>query len=67
MAFWDLVAKIEGRPLFRVLADRYRGGQWDEDVYVYAAGGYYYPGKNLSSLQEEIRRYLDLGYGTVKN
>ena len=66
MALWDLVAKIEGKPLYRTLADRYNNGASDPDVYVYAAGGYYYPGKDLSGLQDEIRRYLDLGYDTAK-
>lgn len=66
MAIWDVVAKIEGKPLYRVLADRYRQGQADPDVFVYAAGGYYYPGKDLTMLQDEIRGYLDLGYTVVK-
>jgi len=66
MALWDLVAKIEDKPLYRLLADRYRGGQADESAYVYAAGGYYYPGKDVPMLREEMRRYLDLGYLTVK-
>jgi D(-)-tartrate dehydratase len=66
MALWDAVAKIEDRPLYRVLAERYRGGQIDERVWVYAAGGYYSPGKDLSALQEELRGYVDLGYRTVK-
>lgn len=66
MALWDVVAKIEGMPLFRLLAERYRQGQPDPSVYVYAAGGYYYPGKELSALQDEMWRYLDLGYATVK-
>lgn len=66
MALWDLAAKIEGKPLYRLLAERYRGGVADQDVYVYAAGGYYYPGKETAALQEEIRGYLDLGYDTVK-
>jgi L-alanine-DL-glutamate epimerase-like enolase superfamily enzyme len=26
MAVWDAVAKIEGKPLYRLLSDRYRGG-----------------------------------------
>ena len=38
----------------------------DESVFIYAAGGYYYPGKNLAALQDEIKAYLDMGYGTVK-
>lgn len=66
MAFWDLTAKIAEQPLYRLLADRYREGVADADVYVYAAGGYYYPGKDLSALQDEIRAFLDLGYDTVK-
>src|SRR5690606_23289445 len=50
MAVWDAVAKIAGVPLWRLLADRYRDGVADEKVWVYAAGGYYYPGKDLKAL-----------------
>jgi D(-)-tartrate dehydratase len=66
MAVWDAVAKIEGKPLYRLLADRYNGGAADERVFVYAAGGYYYPGKNLKALQDEMRKYRDFGYSVVK-
>ncbi len=66
MALWDLAAKIEDKPLYRLLADRFRGGEADDTVFVYAAGGYYYPGKDLAALQEEMRGYLRLGYDTVK-
>jgi len=66
MAVWDAVAKIAGVPLFRLLADRFRGGVFDDKVFVYAAGGYYYPEKDLSGLQNEMRGYLDLGYSVVK-
>jgi len=66
MALWDAVAKAEGVPLWKLLADRYNGGKADETAWVYAAGGYYYPGEELKSLQEEMKRYLDLGYSTVK-
>jgi len=66
MAVWDAVAKIAGVPLWRLLADRYRGGVADDKVWVYAAGGYYYPGKDHSKLQAEMRSYLDSGYGVVK-
>jgi L-alanine-DL-glutamate epimerase-like enolase superfamily enzyme len=65
MAMWDAVAKIEGKPLFRLLADRY-SGYADPRVFVYAAGGYYYPGKDLSALRTEMRSYLDRGYTVVK-
>jgi len=66
MAVWDAVAKIAGKPLYRLLADRYRGGQADDKVWVYAAGGYYYPGKDLTALKDEMKRYRDLGYQVVK-
>ncbi|WP_158738090.1 mandelate racemase/muconate lactonizing enzyme family protein [Alteribacillus sp. YIM 98480] len=66
MAIWDAVAKIEGQPLYQVLADRYRNGEVDDKVFVYAAGGYYLPNKGLIELQEEIKSYLDLGYSKVK-
>ena len=66
MAVWDAVAKIAGVPLWRLLADRYRGGEADDRVWVYAAGGYYQPGKDLAALQDEMRGYLALGYATVK-
>jgi len=66
MAVWDAVAKIAGVPLYRLLADRLRKGVFDEKVFVYAAGGYYYPNKNLSALQDEMRGYLDLGYSVAK-
>jgi len=66
MAVWDAVAKIENEPLYRLLGERYRGGEVDDKVFIYAAGGYYYPGKNLSALQDEMKKYLDLGYSVVK-
>jgi len=66
MAVWDAVAKIAGQPLYRVLADRFRGGVADDKVWVYAAGGYYYPGKDLTGLQDEMRSYRDRGYRVVK-
>lgn len=66
MAVWDAVAKIAQVPLYRLLADRFRDGRFDPEVFVYAAGGYYYPDKDLSALQSEMRNYLDLGYSVVK-
>jgi L-alanine-DL-glutamate epimerase-like enolase superfamily enzyme len=66
MAIWDIVAKIAGLPLYRLLADRYRGGEAAERVWVYAAGGSYQPGKDLRTLQDEMRCALVLGYTTVK-
>lgn len=65
MAVWDAVAKIEGKPLFRLLAER-KGVDADPRVFVYAAGGYYYPGKDDSALRREMRGYLQRGYTVVK-
>ena len=66
MAVWDLVAKLEEKPLWRVLSERYNGGAHDEQVLVYPGGGYYYPGKGLERLREEMRGYHDQGYKAVK-
>ncbi|HTZ76866.1 MAG TPA: mandelate racemase/muconate lactonizing enzyme family protein [Stellaceae bacterium] len=65
MAIWDAVAKIAGKPLFHLLAERH-GLSADPRVFVYAAGGYYYPGKDLAALRAEMRGYLDRGYTVVK-
>lgn len=66
MAVWDAVAKIADQPLFQLLADRYGNGQANRKVFVYAAGGYYYPGKDDRKLQDEMRSYIDRGYSVVK-
>jgi len=65
MAVWDATAKIAGKPLFRLLAESH-GVEANPRVFVYAAGGYYYPGKNLQALRNEMRSYLDRGYTVVK-
>lgn len=65
MAVWDAVAKVADRPLFRLLAER-AGREADPRVFVYAAGGYYYPGKDNGQLRAEMRSYLDRGYSVVK-
>ena len=41
------------------LAERYGDGRVNPRIFVYAAGGYYYPGKGLSMLRGEMRGYLD--------
>ncbi|WP_430418171.1 mandelate racemase/muconate lactonizing enzyme family protein [Phenylobacterium sp.] len=65
MAVWDAVAKIAGKPLFRLLAER-SGREANPRVFVYAAGGYYYPGKDDDALRAEMRSYIDRGYNVVK-
>ena len=66
MALFDLAAKIAEKPLYRYLSDRFGDGQPDDSVFVYAAGGYYAPGKTIADLQDEMRRFLDEGYSVVK-
>ncbi|MGH3096372.1 MAG: enolase C-terminal domain-like protein [Streptosporangiales bacterium] len=67
MALWDLAAKAVGEPLFRHLHRRLGLAEAPAgQVWVYAAGGYYHPGKGIDGLCDEIRGYLDLGYRDVK-
>jgi L-alanine-DL-glutamate epimerase-like enolase superfamily enzyme len=66
MAAWDAVAKVARQPLYEFLAGRHGDGSVDDSVFVYAAGGYYYPGKDYRKLQDEMRSYLDRGFTVVK-
>jgi L-alanine-DL-glutamate epimerase-like enolase superfamily enzyme len=66
MAVWDAVAKIAGVPLHELLAQRHGDGKANPRVFVYAAGGYYYPGKDLEGLRREMSGYLERGYTVVK-
>jgi L-alanine-DL-glutamate epimerase-like enolase superfamily enzyme len=66
MAVWDAVAKIEGKPLHQLLAERHGDGTPDREVFVYAAGGYYWPGQGLDGLVREMSSYLERGYSVVK-
>jgi L-alanine-DL-glutamate epimerase-like enolase superfamily enzyme len=66
VALWDAVAKIERKPLHRVLAERHNGGTIAQRVFCYVGGGWYAPGQTLQDLQDEMRRHLDAGYTMVK-
>lgn len=66
VAVWDAVAKIAGKPLHRVLAEKYNGGKVIDKVPCYVGGGWYQPGKGIAELQDEIRGRLDEGYTTMK-
>jgi L-alanine-DL-glutamate epimerase-like enolase superfamily enzyme len=66
VALWDAVAKIEDKPLHRVLADRYSGGKLPDKVFCYVGGGWYLPGETHQTVQDEMRRHLDAGYTMLK-
>ena len=66
VAVWDAVGKIAGKPLHRVLAERYGAGAVPGRVPCYVGGGWYEPGKGLEELQDEIRQKLEQGYTTMK-
>lgn len=66
VAVWDAVAKIAGKPLHRLLAERYNGGTVAERVFCYVGGGWYLPGQTIRDLQDEMLRHLDAGYTMVK-
>ena len=66
VAVWDAVAKIEDKPLHRVLAERYNSGKVSEKVFCYVGGGWYIPGGTVKDLLDEMRRHLDAGYTMLK-
>src|SRR6201985_2859246 len=56
MAVWGAAAKIAGKPLFRLLAERHKRDA-NPRVFVYAAGGYYYPGQGIEQMRGESGRH----------
>lgn len=66
MALWDLTAKVDDKPLFQLLGERYNSCGFTNQAWVYAAGGYYYPGKDIPQLVDEMKSYVDSGYEAVK-
>jgi len=66
VAVWDAVAKIEDKPLYHLLAERFGDGKIARDVFCYVGGGWYWPGQTINDLQDEMRRHLDTGYTMVK-
>lgn len=66
-ALWDLAAKAEGKPLWRVLADRFNGGRALARVPTYASGGHYRDGADeASAIAAELTSYRTLGYTHFK-
>ncbi|HVZ53184.1 MAG TPA: enolase C-terminal domain-like protein [Pseudolabrys sp.] len=66
VAVWDAVAKIAGKPLHGLLAERFNNGRIADKVFCYVGGGWYWPGQTIQDLQDEMRRHLAAGYTMVK-
>lgn len=66
VAMWDLIAKIEGKPLWAVLNDRFGGMDDRTRIPTYVGGGWYWPNDSLQRLKDELRQSLNLGYRMVK-
>lgn len=66
MAVWDALAKLEEKPLWRLLSERYNNGEFDKKVLVYPGGGYYYDDKEIEGLKAEMAKYQRLGYRILK-
>lgn len=60
LALWDLKARSAGQPLHATL------GSLGEGVLVYASGGLYGDGKDLTVLAAEMRGYAESGFTAVK-
>jgi L-alanine-DL-glutamate epimerase-like enolase superfamily enzyme len=64
-AVWDLLAKLQDKPLWYVLAARF-GNRSVGPISIYASGGHYRDSDDLTALRNELRSYLDLGYTLMK-
>ena len=66
MAFWDVYAKAYQKPLWKLLSEQFNDNKFDEQIFVYPGGGYYYPGKGYEGLKDEFKKYQDQGYKVLK-
>jgi L-alanine-DL-glutamate epimerase-like enolase superfamily enzyme len=60
IAFWDIVGKQAGLPLYRLL------GGYTNQVPAYVTGGYYQEGKGIPDLIAECQGYVEAGFTAVK-
>jgi D(-)-tartrate dehydratase len=65
-ALWDLRAKLEEKPLWRALADRYHRRDASDRITVYGACGHFRDGEGPADLGAEVRRAVDAGFTRVK-
>jgi L-alanine-DL-glutamate epimerase-like enolase superfamily enzyme len=67
MAIWDAAAKIADLPLYAFIAGKVcRRGYPPARVPVYASGGYFYADRDIECLQDEMKRFIDLGFTRAK-
>jgi D(-)-tartrate dehydratase len=66
IALWDAVAKIADVPAYKLIADRYAAGSYDQRVFCYVGCGWYGPGKTAADLRDEVQSYLDRGFTLIK-
>lgn len=59
-AFWDVIGKKRGRPVYRLL------GACTDRVEVYASGGLYGQQKTLADLASEMADFVQRGFRAVK-
>ncbi|MGH7004965.1 MAG: enolase C-terminal domain-like protein [Alphaproteobacteria bacterium] len=65
-ALWDLAAKAEGKPVWRLLAERFNSGTVPARVPVYGSGGHYREGDEAALLRGELQDYRERGYRNFK-
>lgn len=65
-AAWDLQSKIEQKPLWALLNERFPGARQPSRTPVYASGGHYRPGVGPEGLAAEIVGYRQQGYTRFK-
>jgi L-alanine-DL-glutamate epimerase-like enolase superfamily enzyme len=65
VAIWDAVAKIAGKPLHHLLAQRYRAGKVSDRVFCYVGGGWYFPDEPSITVHRRVRNPRVVGLSFV--
>ena len=66
VAVWDAIAKIAGKPLHALLAERFGGEPTRTNASSMSAAAGTRPARAFAELQDEMKRHLDAGYTMVK-